>query len=107
MQGYWQVPLREGAQNMCTMSLRRGESRTVVFRLGMSNVTEYFQAKILDVLRGETDKICLVRVVDVVIGGKTPHTLLERLLAIWIAFSSVGIFAAAYEAVFFKNEIKQ
>ena len=73
---------------------------------GVLNAARYFQATMGDVLEGSIDKMCLVWVEDIVIRGKTPGTILKRLLAILDRLLERGLFAAAHEAVFFRKKIK-
>ena len=77
LQGYWQVPLSEDAQEMFTMVTPEGLFTPRRVPPGVLNATGYFQATTGDVLEGYIDKICLVWVDDIVIWGKTPEILLK------------------------------
>ena len=106
LQGYWQVPLSEDAQEMFTMVTPEGFFTPRRVPPGVLNATGYLQATMGDVLDGYIDEICLVWVDNVMIWGETPEILLKRLLAILDRLLERGLFAAAHKAVFFRKEIR-
>ena len=60
LEGYWQVPLSEDAQEMFTMVTPEGLFTLRRVSPGVLNATGYFQATMGDVLDGYIDKIFLV-----------------------------------------------
>ena len=108
LQGYWQVPLTEDAQEISTMawSLWRSCSRRRRVPPGGAKRYWIFQATTGDVLEGYIDKICSVWVDDIVIWGETTDIIVKPLLSILNSLLERGRFDAAHKAVFFRKEIK-
>ena len=102
LQGYWQVPLSEDAQEMF-MVTPEGSFTPRRVPPGVLNANGYLQATMGDVLDRYIDKICLVWVHDIVIWGETLGILLKRLLATLDRLLERDLFAAAHEAVFFRK----
>ena len=100
LQGYWQVPLSEDAQEMFTMVTPEGLFTPRRVPPGVLTSTGYFQATMGDVLDGYIDKICLVCVDDIVIWGETPEILLKRLLAILDRLLERGLFRCSPQGRF-------
>ena len=82
LQGYWQVPQSEDAQEMFAMVTPEGLFTPRRVPPGVLNATGYFQATMGDVLNRYIDEICLVWVDDIVIWEETTEILLKRLLTI-------------------------
>ena len=70
LQGYWQVPLSDDAQEIFTMVTPEGLFTPRRVSPGVLNATGYFLATMGDVLEGYIDEIYLVWVHDIVIWGK-------------------------------------
>ena len=105
LQGYWQVPLSEGAQEMFTMVTPEGLFTTRRVPSGALNAIGYFQATMGDVLEKYINKISLLWVDDIVIWEKTPEIILKRLLAVLDRLLERVLFAAAHKAGFCRKEI--
>ena len=67
LQGYWQVSLSEGGQEMFTVVTPEGLFTPRRVPPEVLNATGYFQATMGDVLEKHIDKICLMWVDDIVI----------------------------------------
>ena len=100
------MPLSEDAQDMFTMVTPGGLFNPRRVPPGVLKATGYIQAKMRDMLDGYIDKICFMRVGDIVIWEETPETLLKQLLATLDRLLESSRFDAAHNAGFFRNEIK-
>ena len=106
IQGYWQTPLHESAQELFTMVTTGGLFTPTRVPQGVLNATSYFQASMAEILDGMIGKKCLVWVDDIVIWAKDSKELLETLGEVLRRLAERGLYAAAHEAAFFQTEIK-
>ena len=102
LQGYWQMPLAEEAQEIFTITTPFGMYTPRRVPQGVLNATAYFQGIMAGVLDGLN---CKIWVDDVFFFADTEDALLDTLDAILGRLESVGLFAAAHKCTFFAREL--
>ena len=106
LQGYWQMPLHEGAQEAFTMVTQGGLYTPTWVPQGVQNATGHFQATMEhEVLDGMIGEECLVWVDDIVIRGRTPDELLLNVVKVLQQLIKKGLYEAAHECTFFSTFI--
>ena len=102
IQGSWQTPMHENAQEMFTMVTTGGLFTPTRVPQVVVNATAYFQTIMSEVLEGLVERVCLVWVDDVVIWGRDAAELVARLKEVLARLVGIGLFAAARKAVFYR-----
>lgn len=77
--GYWQLGLTEGAKERSAFCTRRGSFQFIRMPFGLSRAPGSFCRLMSTVLRDQLWTICLCYFDDIVILGRTPQELLERI----------------------------
>ena len=102
LQGYWQCPLSEEAQEVFTIATPAGLYTPLRVPQGVLNATGYFQAVLSQLLDGLD---CEVWVDDVVFWGKSATELMDTLDEILGRLEDAGLFVAAHKCTFFDTSI--
>ena len=102
LQGYWQMPLAEEAQEIFTIATASGLFTPRRVPQGVLNATAYFQGVMTELLDGLK---CKIWVDDVFFYADSEDELLSTLDAILARLESVGLFAAAHKCTFFAREL--
>ncbi|CAN0012806.1 unnamed protein product [Sphacelaria rigidula] len=102
LQGYWQMPLAEEAQEIFTITTPLSLFTPKRVPQGVLNATVYFQGIITELLVGLK---CKIWVDGVFFFADTKDECFYTLDAILSRLENVGLFAAAYKGTFFASEL--
>ena len=106
LQGYWQMPLAEEAQNLFSIVLPSGLYTPTRVPQGMLNATAFFQSTMAEILRGIYPERCMVWVDDLIIWGETQEEMVGNLDGVLARLQARGLYAAAHKCRFFATEMK-
>ncbi|CAM9307795.1 unnamed protein product, partial [Sphacelaria rigidula] len=103
LQGYWQMPLAEEAQEIFTITTPLGLFTPKRVGQGVLNATAFFPGIMTELLVGLKSKI---RVDDVFFFADTEDELADTLDAIFVRLENAGLFAAAHKCTFFAGNFR-
>jgi len=106
LSGYWQLGLTERAKERYAFYNRRGSFHFTRMPFGLTGAPSTFCHLMSIVLREYLWEICLCYLDDIIIFGRTPQELLDRMRTILDKLHEVGLKVKPSKRVFFKIEIQ-
>ena len=106
LSGYWQLGLSERAKERSAFCTRRGLFHFTRMPFGLSGAPGSFCRLMSIVLRDLLWVICLYYLDDIIIYGRTPEELLERLRMVLDKLRDAGLKLKPSKCVLFKTEIQ-
>ena len=104
--GYWQISMTQRAKERSAFCTRRGLFQFTRMPFGLSGAPGSFCRLMSSVLRDQLWRICLCYLDDIVIFGRTPEELLERIRMVLDRLRQVGLKVKPSKCEFFKTEVK-
>jgi len=106
LSGYWQLGLTERAKERSAFCTRRSLFQFTRMLFGLSGAPGSFCRLMSIVLRDLFWEICLCYLDDIIIYGRTPQELLDRMHIVLDGLRSVGLKVKPSTCVLFKTEIQ-
>jgi len=106
LSGYWQLGLSERAKERSAFCTRRGLFHFTRMPFGLSGAPGSFCRLMSIVLRDLLWVVCLCYLDDIIIYGRTPDELLERLRMVLDKLRDAGLKLKPSKCVLFKTEIQ-
>jgi len=106
LSGYWQLGLTERAKERSAFCTRRGLFHFTRMPFGLSGAPGSFCRLMSIVLRDLLWVVCLCYLDDIIIYGRTPEELLERLRMVLDKLRDAGLKLKPSKCVLFKTEIQ-
>jgi len=106
LSGYWQLGLTERAKECSAFCTRRRLFHFTRMPFGLTGAPSTFCRLMSIVLREHLWEICLCYLDDIIIFGRTPQELLDRMRTILDKLCEVGLKVKPSKCVLFKTEIQ-